>query len=413
MKIIASKAKSNSDIVQVLKDKFYNAALDVMTRPDFGWPKEEAKDYLFVDVDNVEDGYIEIQVRAEMSYGGMEKMADVLDPLVAEIDSDAYFDFDSPGIMVAYVEGKKALKSKSIIQGNEMIPGQGDYDPPEYDEPEEGEVIEYINVQLDDNIIIDEDGSWEYEDENYTWARPDKRSENWYSEEYSDVYLDDYSGVVEKVDDLMSDKLPDGPGKYHVKANVNLYYSITGIDIYSEYVGHDEDDSPIIDEEVYTDNADVLYVASESALEDFECNPVDVNAATSISPGITFDIPKPSTSARYDMYTSAQHRGVTFSIYYNSVDTSPEADPTEMFRTFKAQVRENHPYDDGNYLSARLENGVIYFAENGKAPKKKSFYLDADAMDVENYEWCSAVVEQAIIELRELNKSVSSRMMHN
>lgn len=285
--------------------------------------------------------------------------------------------------------------------------------PDEPDLKEVDEVVEYIQIPLDLDIIIDEDGSWEYEDDTYEWAKSASSDGDWYCEEYSDVRLDDYMGVVERIDDLLADLLPEKPGRYHLSGEVSLYYSITGIEYEEDFQGHDEDGDPIVDREVYTDNADVLYVQEESYIEDMECVPVDVSASTKVCAGVKFDVPEASSSQRYGMYVSAEYNKTQFSIYYNEIDTSPEADPLDMYNDFKAQVSEHHPYDEGRYLFARLEKGVIYFAENGKAPVKKSHYDDADTMGVENTDWCDEVIEQAIRELRELNSHVQSRMSHN
>lgn len=138
-----------------------------------------------------------------------------------------------------------------------------------YTEPDEEELTElpeiedWIEVDLDDTITIDRDGSWEYDDRDYMWARSDERADNkqWHATEYPDCYLDDYIGVVEKVDDLISNKLPTEPGRYHISGQVSLYFSIEGV---VETPGGD----------VYADDADVLYVADESKLDNFVCEPV-------------------------------------------------------------------------------------------------------------------------------------------
>lgn len=305
---------------------------------------------------------------------------------------------------------EKAMKKYGKVQSGQMLPGPGDYNPPEDDSEYIEDNYESYTVEMDNVvIIIDEDGrSWEYEDTSYPWAEGSGSNGDLYSDEFPDVLLSDHVGTVENVDEVIADLLPDAPGRYVISGKVELVYEIEGISVTPSRYPDEEGD-------YFTDFAEARFDADRSSVYDFECTSTDkdIESSTQVVASVTFDIPKSINSTRYDMYTSAQYNGVRFSVYYNSVDTSPEADPNEMFRTFKAQVSENHPYDDGNYLSARLENGVIYFAENGKSPKKKSFYLNSDAMDVENYEWCSAVVEQAIVELRELNKSVAPRMMHN
>lgn len=116
-------ASHGSVTLDDIKYMIYDAALNQMTSPSFGFPEDEAKEYLFVDVDEVGQDktmaqYIRIEVRAEVSYEGMEKLAEVLNPIVARFDEDAYFDFDEPGIMSAYIEKAKIESSTDITTSN-------------------------------------------------------------------------------------------------------------------------------------------------------------------------------------------------------------------------------------------------------------------------------------------------------
>lgn len=156
---------------------------------------------------------------------------------------------------------KRVIKSSQYDQVDRL---RDSYLEPVDDEYTElPEVEEHIEVELDDIITIDRDGSWEYANRDYPWAQPDAENNkrNWYSDEYSNLYIDDYVGVVEKVDDLLMNKLPSEPGKYKVKADIDLYYSIIGL-------VEDQDG------DVYTDDADILYVQDESSIDNFSCEPV-------------------------------------------------------------------------------------------------------------------------------------------
>lgn len=302
--------------------------------------------------------------------------------------------------------------------------GAFDIDPPEYDEPDKAdEVIEYIEVSLDADIIIAEDGSWEYEDEEYPWACPDARSTDWRSEEYPDVYLDDCIGVVEKVDELMEDKLPSEPGKYHVSGDARLCYSIDDVNLFREFEGVDEDHGPVYDETIDTDDSDIYYVASESSLENFECVPSSsVTSSTKINASrLKYENPSPVTPTpfgkwtapkRYDMHTTVEYGRQQYSVYYTEIDTSQEADPDEMLRDFRAQVSVIRPYDDADYFSAIIRDGFIRYAKNGKSPSRRDEYANPVEMGVENEEWCEFVIEGAIMELEALNASIDPVMVH-
>lgn len=296
------------------------------------------------------------------------------------------------------------VESATAVEGT-ILPGPGDYNLPEEDEPTElDEIVDYINVYLDDDIILDADGSWEYKDETYQWACPDNNTRSWHCFEYSDVYLDDCSGVVEKVDDLIVDLLPDEPGTYHVSGNVNLYYSIIGIKEYRDY--YRDEDGVSYDSTIVTDDADVYYVKEKSTLEDFNCVPASntssVDSATSIE----------GSNFIYDEHMTQDFRRVKYMIHYVGLDTSPSSDAQDLFNRFAAQVTEIHPYDDASYAWARIQNGVIEYFKDGRKIDS-SFYMNADDYDIENSEWCQTVVDKAIYRLRDLNKDVEPRMIHN
>lgn len=119
-----------------------------------------------------------------------------------------------------------------------------------------------------------------------------------------------------------------------------------------------------------------------------------------------------TANSNYTQYmTRTLHRQM-FGIHYTEVDTSPEADALEMFRQFKATVSEIHPYDDADYVWAKIENGVIKYIKDRKLVDK-SYYMTADDWDVENSEWCDEVINQAMEDLLQLNKTVERRMMYH
>lgn len=64
-------------------------------------------DYLVIDIEP-QNGRTRVEVRAELGYNSMDKIADALNPIVQRIDKDAYFDHDTSGIISAYIN--KSLK---------------------------------------------------------------------------------------------------------------------------------------------------------------------------------------------------------------------------------------------------------------------------------------------------------------
>lgn len=104
--------------------------------------------------------------------------------------------------------------------------------------------------------------------------------------------------------------------------------------------------------------------------------------------------------------------GRKFSVYYNEIDNSPEADAHKMWEDFKAQVSMISPYDDADYVWANIKNGNIFIMKGNKAIDN-SYYMDADDMDVENGEWCDAIIEQAIDNISEINDNIEPRIIHD
>lgn len=148
-----------------------------------------------------------------------------------------------------------------------------DYDP-HYPESEEVEDTEKIYLELDANIYIDKDGSWEYEDLDYPWAKPRASSEVWYSEssKYPTIVICTKIDAVEYVDNLLEPLLPFESGKYHISGEVELVFDVSGIIRYYEYLGQGSKngDDPVYDEDFYTNNADVEFQFDDSSIEDFK-----------------------------------------------------------------------------------------------------------------------------------------------
>lgn len=101
-----------------------------------------------------------------------------------------------------------------------------------------------------------------------------------------------------------------------------------------------------------------------------------------------------------------------YTIKYNSVDTSPEADASNLFNEFKFICMVSNPYDDADYVWCRGTKGVVNYYRAGKRVKQ-TFYFNADDMDVENDEWCDVVIREAIDELVKYNDKIDQRIIHN
>ena len=118
------------------------------------------------------------------------------------------------------------------------------------------------------------------------------------------------------------------------------------------------------------------------------------------------------SSTALELYSTFKQGRKRFAVHYNNIDNSPTADPMSMLRQFKAQVSEIHPYDDADYAWADLSKGVVNYYRSNKRIDT-SYYGTSDDMDVENEEWCDAVLYAVAENLTDLNRDVEPRMMHN
>ena len=258
-----TRTSSGSGIVKEIRDVCYNKLIKIMTSSSFGFDEDEAKDYAFVDAAYDADNYVRVEVRAEVSYNSLMKIAAELDSIIQQYDSEAYFDPEEPGILVALVDLKSA-KHKKV---NSAYMPEPPIDPPEDDSWTEVDGwIEDVDLDVDAIIEVLDDGSWIYEDETYPWAvSKDSHDGDHYSYEYY-VHIGDPGTIVEDFDDVIEKYIPSEEGRYHLKCNATLKYVIEGVEVKQSYY-YDERHGEDYDEEVYKDDASVEFDEYNSKVE--------------------------------------------------------------------------------------------------------------------------------------------------
>lgn len=256
-----------SEVTDQLIDDLIQKLVDVMSGTTFGFTRNEAIDYSRVDIRFDDDeNRIEVEVGAEVSYDGLMHIAQELDPILQSYDQDAYFDAEDAGLLVAVIPYESLRKHMNVNSAVDVP--EPSLDPPEYYDPDEGE--ETVEVECDINqleITVDEDGSWEYQRDDFLDEILTSEDELT-SEEY-DVYIQDRNGLIEDFDSIVEPSIPGVPGTYLISCHVKLVYDVTGVEIVREYQGKDEDGDPIIDEDYYTGNADVEFNRNESYITNF------------------------------------------------------------------------------------------------------------------------------------------------
>lgn len=110
-------------------------------------------------------------------------------------------------------------------------------------------------------------------------------------------------------------------------------------------------------------------------------------------------------------YSVVSYDGKRYSVHYNNVDNSPEADAQKLFNDFRATVSMISPYDDADYFWASIEKGTIKYIKNQKVVSK-DFYINADDAGIENDEWCEDIIMLAASRLASKNSSIQPRMVY-
>lgn len=251
-----------SDILEEIREQCSTKLIHIMSQ--YGFDETEAKEYSRVDASIEDNQYGRIEIGCELDYDGLMRVCQELDPIVQAYDPDSYFEPVDPGIAEAWINLEKApIDSSSNIQAGAYDFPEPSLDPPEYPEPEEvDDYTQKIDLNLDAVIEIDQLGDWEYQDENYPWARcKDTEDGSWYSDEY-DVFIADPVSIVERVDELLISKLPEKEGTYRIKGNVHLEYVVSNLSKYVHSYGPN-------DEDIDTDNAYVDFDFYNSNISDF------------------------------------------------------------------------------------------------------------------------------------------------
>ena len=112
-------------------------------------------------------------------------------------------------------------------------------------------------------------------------------------------------------------------------------------------------------------------------------------------------------SSPYTKYNTYQRGRKRYSVHSNE-PTNPSS--------FKAQIREIHPYDDADYVWARIgARGAVEteFIQNGKIIDRMQMnYYDEDYYESVD-EYYDDLIDAVCVELSNYNKDIESVMVHN
>lgn len=241
-------SSTTSDMILKLKEELKSAVTDTMLSEEFGFYENEVEQYSAVDV-YVKDNSIVCEIRAEVSFDGLMELCDKCNPVVEKYYKDAYFDPEEPGIATAYIPINDITGAITAMEDS-MI------DPPDYEEPDVFDEEFELEIDLTGVVVKVDDDTLDL-DESSIEITPDSGEDDFVND-YG-MYIDDVSGVEEKILDLVQKDIPDAEGRYKLSGYAYLIYNVEGLERYTERYGEDD-----FDEAVYTDRAKKSYNASKS-----------------------------------------------------------------------------------------------------------------------------------------------------
>ena len=138
------------------QDRLLKQVKDVVRRYFLsqGFSENEIPKYSFVEVSEYDKNTLRVEVRVELDFDGMVELSEELNPIIEKYDEDAYFDFEEPGIMSAYLR-KKGVKGSILNDDhtNKLLSSESDVTavedlsiyPKEFSEAYKAAKIEFQN----------------------------------------------------------------------------------------------------------------------------------------------------------------------------------------------------------------------------------------------------------------------------
>lgn len=246
------------DTVSNIQSECYEAAINAMIS-ECGFPEDEAKDYCFLDASfdkyNGED-YLVLELRAELDYDGLSKIIDVLDPIIAEYDSYAYFDPVDPGVATAWI-------SLSAINDGEITSSTSVKSSSDLENEVDTFQVDLTNVkaEITDEYVTLNDGDLSFISD---WTVTSLVEDGW-----NGGY--DPEEVLEVISDAIFESIPE-PGTYILSGYADLTFPISR-SVYHNYSQSPDMDVLPEDNPEYGD-IDVDYLNGQCVLKNFKADKI-------------------------------------------------------------------------------------------------------------------------------------------
>lgn len=226
-----------------IQDEINEAVRQILTSEAFGFEETEVPEYCQVDIDPI-DGGVRIEVRAELSYSGMDQLRESLNKVITKYDADAYFEHVDGGIIDAYVYFNSITSSEAIMAYDVDDARNERLDPDNYYPTQEvADDTEEHEYYVDATIEVTNYKSAGLFAAQFTQI--DTGTNDEYSYNYPNVKIADQWDIEDECTDAIvnSGEDPGGDGVYTVSAVVTVTYQIDRLiytdndtDSYTEYV---------------------------------------------------------------------------------------------------------------------------------------------------------------------------------
>lgn len=249
--------ESATDIdIDATKDKLYQEISDTVSAymQDEGF--ENPEQWSVVEVTDTDDGRVKVEVRAEISYDGMWDLKGMLDPIVAQFDSSAYFDMADSGIMEAYVDvfGIYSAVNCATNTCNIGVNASLNYGDASFTED--------VVIPIDEDIVVG-GGTWDFVSDPPRFLEKCCDAGELVSDEDARITLMDKSEVLNVVGDIIDAQI-DGQddGQYRLTCTIELQFFVDDIGYSNlwhtdEEYGYDTDLSDITVKYVGYDITDI------------------------------------------------------------------------------------------------------------------------------------------------------------
>ena len=121
--------------------------------------------------------------------------------------------------------------------------------------------------------------------------------------------------------------------------------------------------------------------------------------------------PKKVNTKHYNTYYYIEYENHNYSIH--DIEIDDDIFNNSLIKDYKAEISRSAPYDDADYVWAKIENGVIKFIKDGHVIDK----VDCSTDHTDDFEYSSEYTENLILtaleNLENYNYNIEPRIVHN